>query len=252
MPGQLRRITCAVCLVALPALAGCANGDERKPAPAAVIDPGDGGSYAPVLDPSRFVGPIDNPFLPMPVGARWVYEGTSDGEKERVEVTVTGERKRILGIDAYVVRDTVSVGGELVEDTNDWFAQDVDGNVWYLGEESREYENGRLVGVAGSWEAGKDGAYPGIVMPGVPVVGAAYRQEFLPGEAEDMMVITAVAGTMTVPAGSYRDVVTTRDWTPLEAEVIEEKAYARGIGKIRERKVAGGKGEAELVEVHLP
>ncbi|HYN33482.1 MAG TPA: hypothetical protein VES40_12715 [Ilumatobacteraceae bacterium] len=219
---------------------------------APVIDPGDGGVYEPQLDPSMFVDVIDNPYLPMPVGARWLFEGTSEGEAETVEIIVTADRKEILGISAVVVRDTVTVGGELIEDTYDWFAQDVDGNVWYLGEDVKDYENGVVVSTAGSWTAGVEGAQPGIVMAAAPAVGDAYRQEFLAGEAEDMMEYIDTALRVSTPAGNFDAVVNTRDWTPLEPEVIEEKSYARGVGKVREEKVAGGDGMVELVEFELP
>ncbi len=218
---------------------------------APVIDPGDGGNYRPELDPADFVDEIDNPYLPMPDGATWRYEGMSDGETEVVEVAVTGERTEVLGISATVVRDTVTIGGALVEDTYDWFAQDVDGNVWYLGEDVKDYENGQVVSTAGSWRAGVDGALPGIVMPGAPRTGAAYRQEFLEGEAEDMMVILETGGRLTLGDRVYDDVIRTRDWTPLEPDVTEEKAYALGVGKIAERKTAGGDGFAELVATSL-
>ena len=216
-----------------------------------VIDPGDDGVYSPQLDPATFSDVIDNPYLPMPVGAHWRYEGESDGELETVDITVTGDRTTIMGISAFVVRDTVTIGGELVEDTYDWFAQDAAGNVWYLGEDVKDYENGQVVSTAGSWRAGVDGAVPGIVMPAAPATGDVYRQEFLVGEAEDMMEIIDVGAALTVAAGSFDDVVTTRDWNPLEPETIEEKAYAAGVGKVREAKTAGGDGYAELVEYTL-
>lgn len=228
--------------VLLGVLVGCADGAGP------VIDPGDDGVYRVAIDPERFVPTIDNPYLPLMVGSRWVYEGESDGETERVEVVVTDRTKVVMGVTTVVVRDTVSVGGVVVEDTFDWFAQDLDGNVWYFGEDVSDYENGVLVGHDGSWEAGVDGAVPGIVMPATPVVGAAYRQEFLEGEAEDMFELIAVGGSRTVGAGSFSDVITTRDWTPLEPEVIEEKFYAAGVGLIAEDKVAGGEGYLELVE----
>ena len=214
---------------------------------APVVDPGDGGNYDPEIDPASFVDVIDNPYLPLSVGSRWVYEGESDGEVERIEVVVTGDRKEVMGISAFVIRDTVSVGGEVVEDTLDWFAQDADGNVWYLGEESKDYEDGEVVSTKGSWEAGVDGALPGIVMPAEPAVGDAYRQEFYAGEAEDMMEILEVGTSVEVPAGNYDDVLVTEDWNPLEPDVVENKYYARGVGVVREEKVGGGEA-AELVE----
>jgi hypothetical protein len=108
-----------------------------------VIDPGDGGDYEPELDPADFVEVVDNPYLPLVPGTRWVYEGEDDGQEERVEVEVLDETREIEGITATVVRDTVYVDGEIAEDTYDWFAQDADGNVWYLGEDSHEYEDGK-------------------------------------------------------------------------------------------------------------
>ena len=212
-----------------------------------VIDPGDGGTYAPVLDPTDFVDRIDNPYLPFLPGTSWTFEGVSSGKPEHIEVVVTPERKEILGISAVVVRDTVTVDGEVVEDTFDWFAQDRDGNVWYLGEAVQDFENGKLVGTDGTWEAGVDGAVAGIVMPATPAVGDAYRQEFSIGEAEDMFEIIADDDTETVPAGQFARVVVTKDWNPLEPDVIEEKRYAPGVGLIAERKIAGDRGRAELV-----
>lgn len=214
------------------------------------IDPGDGGAYQPDVDPKRFVARIDNPYLPLLPGAKWVYEGISDGEPERVEVTVLDERRLVMGIDAVVVRDVVTVAGEVVEDTTDWYAQDVDGNVWYLGEEVEDFENGVVVSRAGSWEAGIDGALPGIVMPGTPVAGAAYRQEFWVGEAEDMFEILDVSASRATPAGSFDHVVVTEDWNPLDPDVIEHKYYAPGVGLIGDEKVAGAEGATALVEFH--
>jgi hypothetical protein len=248
----LTTLSIAAACLAPSVLTGCGD-DAPTAAPTTsastpVVDPGDGGKYSPELDPASFVDTIDNPYLPMPVGAHWRYEGESDGETETVEVTVTGDRKNIMGISAFVVRDTVTIDGELVEDTYDWFAQDADGNVWYLGEDSKEYEGGVVTSADGSWQAGVDGALPGIVMPAMPAPGDVYRQEYYAGEAEDMMEIASVGGTLTVTAGAFDDVVTTKDWNPLEPDTIEEKAYALGVGKIREAKTAGGDGFAELVE----
>lgn len=209
-----------------------------------VIDPGDGVDYQVTLDPADFVADVDNPYWPLATGSRWVYEG--DGE--RIEVVVTDERKEILGIDATVVRDTVTdEAGQLVEDTFDWYAQDTDGNVWYLGEDSTEYEDGEPAGTAGSWEAGVDGALPGIVMAADPAVGDAYRQEFYPGEAEDLAEVRRFEPRLDTPTGSYDDVLVTGEWTPLEPDVVEEKYYAPGIGVIREERVVGGSGQVDLV-----
>lgn len=213
-----------------------------------VIDPGDGGVYEPTLDPSGFVDAVDNPYFPLRPGSRWVYEGESDGETERIEVEVLDERRDVMGISAVVVRDTVYIAGEMVEDTYDWYAQDVEGNVWYLGEDTHEYENGQPINDAGAWEYGVDGALPGIVMLAAPAVGDAYRQEYYAGEAEDMGEIIEVDATVAIALGEYADVVVTEDWTPLDPDVVENKSYAPGIGMIYETKVAGGAGTVELVE----
>jgi hypothetical protein len=216
--------------------------------PAAVIDPGDGGRYEADLDPVDFVAVIDNPYLPLAPGMRWVYEGVEDDEVERVEVVVTSERKEILGIWAVVVRDTVTIDGDLVEDTYDWFAQDRDGNVWYLGEDTKEYQDGEVVSTGGTWEAGVDDAQAGIVMPADPTVGHAYRQEYYPGEAEDLAEVVRLGESASVPAGEFDDVVVIKEWNPLEPDVVEEKYYAPGVGPILAVVVEGGSGREELVE----
>ncbi|MFL6204493.1 MAG: hypothetical protein ACJ739_04010 [Acidimicrobiales bacterium] len=225
------------------------RGDTTTTAAAAepVIDPGDGGHYAPDLDPARFVDQVDNPYFPLVPGTRWVYEGQDDDETEHIEVEVLDETRAIEGITATVVRDTVSVDGEVTEDTYDWYAQDEDGNVWYLGEDTHEYEDGQPTDDSGSWEYGTDGALPGIVMLAHPKVGDAYRQEYDEGEAEDMGEVLEVGSTVDIGLGSYDDVVVTEDWNPLEADVIEQKSYAPDIGVIREEKVAGGDGVIELI-----
>lgn len=253
----LRSATAFLLTLAIP-LAGvaCGHSGGRSAASSTtaappVIDPGDGGDYRPEIDPADFVDVVDNEYMPLRPGMRWVYAGVEGGERERIEVVVTGARRRVLGIDAVVVRDTVTIDGALVEDTFDWFAQDRSGNVWYLGEASREYENGEVVSTAGSWEAGVDGALPGIVMPASPSVGDAYRQEYYLGEAEDLAEVVQTGAEVSVPAGDYSDVLVVREWNPLEPDVVEEKSYAPGVGLVLERKVKGGDGRVELVE-HVP
>jgi hypothetical protein len=204
--------------------------------PSPVIDPGDGGNYHPDLQPADFVSGIDNPYLPWRPGSHWTYRAHTEDGVERIEVVVTDQHKKVMGIDATVVHDTVYLDGEIIEDTFDWYAQDHAGNVWYLGEDTHEYENGKPINSAGAWEAGVDGALPGIVMPADPQVGMAYRQEYYAGEAEDMGEIIRLGGHTTVPAGKFVDLVVTKDWTPLEPKVIEEKTYAKGVGVVAEAK----------------
>jgi hypothetical protein len=213
-----------------------------------VIDPGDGGNYAPAIDPADFVDAIDNPYLPFTPGSRWVYQGVTDQGLEETVVEVLEDRRDIQGISAVVVRDTVSLDGVVIEDTYDWLAQDADGNVWYLGEDSTSFECGEPPSTQGSWEYGVDGALPGIVMPAVPEAGFAYRQEYFEGEAEDLGRIEEVGVGRTIGLGDYDDVVVTTDWNPLEPDVVEQKWYARDVGLIYEAHVAGGDETAELVE----
>ncbi|HET7846169.1 MAG TPA: hypothetical protein VFL72_01675 [Acidimicrobiia bacterium] len=223
------------------ALAACGTGTDAE------IDPGDDGEYEVVLDPASFVAVVDNPLSPLVPGSTWVYESVGGEEVERIEVVVLDETRMVMGIPATVVRDTVTVDGEVVEDTYDWFAQDDAGNVWYLGEDTKEYEDGVAVSSAGSWEAGVDGALPGIVMESSPQVGDAYRQEFYPGEAEDLAEVVRVGTAETVGFGSYDDLTVIKEWNPLAPDVVEEKYYAEGVGLILEVAVRGGDDRIELV-----
>jgi hypothetical protein len=202
------------------------------------------------LDPADFTTRIDNRYWPMRPGSRWVYrEDTGDGGVQRVVVTVTHATKLIAnGIRARVVHDVVRSGGEPVEVTDDWYAQDSRGNVWYLGERTAEYENGKVVSRAGSWEAGVDGAQPGVIMPARPRAGMAYRQEYYAGEAEDRAVVMGTAEQVEVPYGLFRGAVMTKELTPLEPDVVELKFYARGVGPVLTVEVSGGSGREELVK----
>jgi hypothetical protein len=207
------------------------------------------GSEPVQLDPAEFSTRIDNPYWPMRPGSRWIYRETApDGTRQRVVVTVTRRTKPIAnGITARVVRDRVTEDGELVEDTFDWYAQDRAGNVWYLGEETREYENGKVTSTAGSWEAGVDGAQPGVVMPAKPRVGLAYRQEHYAGEAEDEAEIFSLAEQVEVPYGHFAHVLMTKDANPLQPRVLEYKFFARGVGPVLAVGVSGGSDREELV-----
>ena len=241
-----RRVLAAIGLIALLLAAwsfvGC--GLRSDSADAAVIDPGDDGNYKPAIDPSRFVARIDHPYFPLRPGAKWAY--ASDDGTERIEVTVLDETKSVMGITATVVRDVVTVDGVVEEDTFDWYAQDADGNVWYLGEATEEYADG-TIDTAGSWEAGVDGALPGIIMLAQPSKDRAYRQEFYRDEAEDMARVIRLADRETVAGKAYDGVVVTEEWTPLDPGVVEHKFYARGIGMVFEEHVKGGEGRMTLV-----
>jgi hypothetical protein len=227
-------------LVAVVFLAGCGGGDT-----AALPT----GAEQVTLDPADFTTEIDNPYWPMAPGNRWVYRETDGEAEQRVEVTVTDETKTISGIEARVVHDIVTANGEVVEDTYDWYAQDADGNVWYLGEDTKEYENGKVTTTAGSWEAGVDGAQAGIAVPADPEAGLTYRQEYYAGEAEDAATVLSVDEWVEVPAGPYSDVLMTKDFTPLHPEILEHKLYARDVGPVLVLGISGGAGREELVSV---
>ncbi|MBA2580524.1 MAG: hypothetical protein H0V03_06755 [Thermoleophilaceae bacterium] len=208
------------------------------------------GSEPVALDPADFTTRIDNPYWPMRPGSRWVYSETdTEGSKEKVVVTVTDKTKMIAnGVEARVISDVVTENGKPVEITDDWYAQDKAGNVWYLGEAVRNYKNGKVVNRAGSFEAGVDGAQAGIAMPAKPVPGLAYRQEYYKGEAEDKgEVITVGEEQVEVPAGYFKRVLMTRDLVPLEPKVQEIKFYARGVGPVLTLHTDGPGGRAALV-----
>jgi hypothetical protein len=205
------------------------------------------------LDEKEFTTEIDNPYWPMRPGSRWIYRETdADGVEQRVEVTVTNDTRDVMGIEARVVRDVVTEDGDVVEDTFDWYAQDADGNVWYLGEDTKEYENGKVAKTEGSWEAGVDGALPGVIAPADPDVGMTYRQEYYAGEAEDTAEVLSLSEWAQVPYGSFRDVLLTKDFTPLDPDILEYKLYAGDVGPVLVLGVSGGSGREELLELTRP
>ena len=206
------------------------------------------GSETVELEPGDFTTDIDNPYWPMSPGSRWVYRETDGkGGVQRVDVTVTNQTKVVDGVEAVVVHDLVTEDGEKVEDTLDWYAQDSDGNVWYLGEDTKEFEDGKVVSTEGSWEAGIDGAQAGIIVPAKPEQGLTYREEHYAGQAEDAAEVLSLEGRAEVRFGSYSDALITRNFTPLEPSVVELKFYARGIGPVLVVQTSGGSSREELV-----
>jgi hypothetical protein len=210
------------------------------------------GSEPVQLDPAHFSVDIDNPYWPMSPGSKWVYSETdTKGTNQKVVVEVTGETKMIAnGIEARVVHDTVTENGQPVEVTDDWYAQDKAGNIWYLGEYVTNYENGKVIDHGGSFEAGVDGAQPGIAMPANPEPGLSYRQEYYKGEAEDRAaVITLGEERVQVPFGYFdKDILMTRDLVPTEPKVQELKFYAPNVGPLLSIHTDGDGGRAELVD----
>jgi hypothetical protein len=211
--------------------------------------PPPGGEPFPI-DPADFTIEIDNPYWPMEPGTRWTYSETdSDGTELQVVVTVTSETREIVnGATARVVRDTVTEDGLVIEDTFDWFAQDADGNIWYLGEDTAEFEDGEFSSNEGAWEAGLDGALAGVIMPGNPDVGMKYRQEYYAGEAEDKGEVLSLSETQEVTAGIYDNLLQTYDTSGIDPEALEHKYYAPGVGLVLSLGLNGG-GREELVSM---
>jgi len=237
-------------------LGACGGGGGKKtPAPAASPTQGPASSLPqddePVeLDPAQFVTEIDNLYWPMKPGTRWVYNETdAEGNEMQVEITITNDKKNILGISATVVHDVVTLtqDGSVKEDTLDWYAQDADGNIWYLGEDTKEYENGVVVSTKGSWEGGVDGAQPGIMVPANPEVGMTYRQEYYAGEAEDRAKILSLDEHVEVPYGAFDGCLQTEDSSPLDPDLLEHKYYCKDAGPVLVIDLASGVGREELV-----
>jgi hypothetical protein len=253
----MKRVLGAAVLACL-LVSGCGGDDEGSPTTTSAASPATTTSDVanrlpegdePIdLDPADFVKQVDNPWWPLKPGSRWVYKETDpEGPGSRIVVTVTDRKKTILGIEATVVRDVVTEDGELKEDTFDWYAQDKDGNVWYLGEDTKEYEGGKVVSTKGSWEAGVDGAQAGLIMPADPKPGLKYRQEYYEGEAEDRAEVLSLDATVNVPFGMFDHALQTKETTPLEPDIVEHKYYVRGIGHVLAVGIAGGSSREELI-----
>ena len=206
--------------------------------------------YSPSIDPADFGGPIDNPYLPLSPGTRFRYRGVGDDGKTREfnRVTVTKKTKRILGIDAVVVLDEVFADGKPEERTFDWYAQDKDGNVWYLGEDSRNYEGGHWVRDDGSWTAGVGNGKPGIIMLAHPHRGDTYRQEYSPGHAVDQAKVLGKGGRVNTPFRSFRQSLLTREYSAIDKQ-YEKKWYARGVGVVQEDALTKSTEHSELVAI---
>ena len=231
---------------AVLALAACGGGGSDSESSSSSLPQG----TKPVkLDPADFTTEIDNPYWPMRPGSHWVYREVENGEAQRVDVTVTNRTKTLGGIEARVVHDRVSRNGETLEDTYDWYAQDSAGNLWYLGEDTAEYENGKLKTKEGSWAAGVDGAEPGVVVPASPKQGMAYREEYYADHAEDGAEVLGVNSQVQVPFGRFKNAMLTRNFSTIEPTVEEMKLYAKGVGPVMELLVSGGSGRTDLLSL---
>ena len=203
----------------------------------------------PLPGPAGFVSVIDNPYFPLPVGTTWYYEGPSDGASETIQVTVTNQTQNIMGVKTTVVLDRVYASGDLTEETLDFYAQDTVGNVWYFGENTTTLENGHITGHEGRWRAGDDEAQAGIIMEAAPQVGDTYREEYLPGVAEDQATVISLDETVSVEYGHFEHCLKTDNFTALEPDVLENKWYAPGIGLVMDMVTTGGTERHGLVQI---
>jgi hypothetical protein len=232
-------------VIAVLALTACGGGETKSKSSSSSGLPQ--GTKPVKLDPADFTTSIDNQYWPMRPGSHWVYREVENREAQRVDVTVTNRTKMLGGIEARVVHDRVSRNGETLEDTYDWYAQDSDGNLWYLGENTAEYENGKLKTKEGSWAYGADGAEAGVVVPASPKQGMSYREEYYAGHAEDAAEVLNVGSQVQVPLGRYQGAMLTRNFSSIEPTVEEMKLYAKGVGPVMELLVSGGSGRTELL-----
>jgi hypothetical protein len=205
------------------------------------------------IDPDNFVTGIDNPYFPQVPGTTTYFKNViKDGgiSVENTQIDVTHDLKLILGVECEVVHDFVKENGILTEDTYDWFAQDKKGNVWYFGEDTKALVHGQWV-TEGSWEAGVNGAQPGIVMLAHPEdhIGETYRQEYLKDSAEDQATVISVNSSIAIQMGTFTNCVVTEEFTRLEPGVKEYKSYAPGIGNLSTILNKGGNEHEELTKI---
>ena len=235
-------ITCAILLLLVAtSMTAC---DSNVPTVPVFV------TYDPPFNPATLQANVTNSYFPLTPGTVWTYEGQTAEGLERIVVEVLDETRDVAGITTRVVRDRVFLEGDLIEDTFDWYAQDPAGNVWYLGEDSKEIQNGQVLNMAGSWEHGVNGAIGGVVMPARPSVGQAYQQEFYAGQAEDRGKVVGVNESVTIAMGSYTNCVKTEDTTPLEPSVRENKFYCPGVGNVLEVSLTTGE-RVELVSAEM-
>ncbi len=237
--------------VLLPALAGCggsSGGNTTQAAAQSGTNTLPQTSEPSNLNPADFTTQIDNPYWPMPVGAQWHVRVTNpEGEHLTETITVENRTKAIAdGVTARVVHDVAYTNGKPTEVTDDWYAQDKDGNIWYFGEDTASIENGKK-DTSGSFEAGKSGAEAGIAMPAHPSVGLTYREEYHKGHAEDRAKVLALDQQVEAPVGHFTGAILIDDTSPLEPTVSEYKLYAKGVGPVVAVSVSGESEREDLI-----
>jgi hypothetical protein len=225
------------------ALDTCRGGFEVRQASCQKLGPG---PYDPVIDQANFTTTIDNPYSPLVPGTTFTYL-TPDGAIKDV-FAVTHDTRVIDGVTCVQVHDSVYTDGVLTEDTLDFFAQDREGNVWYFGENTAEFENGLFATIAGSFLSGINNDKPGIIMKAHPAPGDFYRQEFSLGNAEDYAETLNLTSRVLVPYGRFNNCLKSQETTPLEPDALEDKYYASGVGNILTVDLVTGERD-ELISI---
>ncbi len=235
-----RRLFTALPVAALAALAGGMIAFGASP----------GARTTPMPAASEFSARVDNPWFPLSPGTTYSYRGIKDGAPTRDVLTVTHRTRTIAGVACVVVEDRLYLGGRLEERTTEWYSEDRQGNVWYLGEATAELDkSGQVTNTDGTWRAGVHGAKAGIFMFAKPHVGESARQEYYKGQAEDHFQVLSLHATVNVPFTSSTRAMLTKEWTPLEPGTIDHKLYVRGIGTVLEQTVEGGNERNTLISV---
>jgi hypothetical protein len=240
-------------------VAGCSNGSTTATAttttapstgPPASATPTPSPTYSVDVVPTSFTANVTNPWFPLPPGRTLEYRGVNEDGAVRELFLVSDETQKVDGVTCRVVLDRLYVDGELAETTRDFYAQDRQGNVWYFGEDTAELDpDGTMIGTSGSFHSGDSGALPGIFMTAVPAVGDTHRQEYYPGFAEDFYAVEVLSTKVVTPYRSFTNAMRTREWTPLEPGVLDNKYYVKGIGTVKELTVKGGKERLELYAI---
>lgn len=225
------------------ALDTCRGGFEVRRRSCQKLGPG---PYDPAIDPTNFTTTIDNPYFPLVPGTTFTYS-TPNGASTDV-FAVTHDNIVINGVTCVVVHDSVYTDNELTEDTLDFFAQDRDGNVWYFGENTAEFENGLLATIEGSFMSGVNHDKAGIIMKAQPAPGDFYRQEFSLGNAEDYGETVNLNSRVVVPYGRFDNCLKSEETTPLEPDALEDKYYAPGIGNVLTVDLVTGERD-ELISI---
>ncbi len=203
--------------------------------------------YNPTIKAGDFISTISNPFFTLLPGTSFTYETTDGSEKDIV--IVTNRTKIISGVKTTEVWDRVWKGSELIEETTDWYAQDKEGNVWYFGEDSKEYKNGKVTSTDGSWKSGVSGAKPGIIMKAHPKIGESYRQEYSKGVAEDAALVVSLGEIVQLSSRNYSECLKTKDYSYIEPGVSEYKYYCPEAGNLALETDLDGGQRLELISI---